>query len=171
MKAVILGCLAAMLAMAQEKTTDRRAAQRSQLVTAAKPVSYISDDVRVLGDLDYGQSSGWVSYSPSPHYSAFVFSAYGGESVEVAVKGADRRAFVAVADSSLNQIESGATHLSVHLPYRGPDIEVWYIVFRSFDNRPARFTVQVNKTESAPQRVRSSVSPGPPPAHSATQER
>ena len=154
-KAVILGCLAAVLVSAQEKTTDRRASQSSALLTVSKnvsehipPVTYVSDDVRILGDLEYGRSSGWVNYSPTPHYSAFVFNAYGGERVDVSVRGADRRAFVALTDSSLSQIGSGTSHLNVQLPYRGPDIEVWYIVFRSFDSRPARFTVQLNKIPS-----------------------
>ncbi len=79
-----------------------------------------------------------------------MFSAFGGEKVEVTVKGADRKAFVALADSSLNQLTSGATNLSLALPYRGPDIEVWYIVFRDLDNKPGRFTVQVKKVASAP---------------------
>lgn len=177
-KLVILGFLMAMLVVAQEKTTNPRASRSSELVTAAKnvsqrgtPVSYVPDDVRILGDLEDGQNSGWVNYSPTPHYSAFVFSAYGGEKVEVAVKGADRKAFVALTDSSLSRIDSGASHLSVQLPYRGPDLEVWYIVFRSFDNRPARFTVQVNKTEGTSQKIRSNVSPASSPTHAATQER
>jgi hypothetical protein len=153
---IVLSCLAALMAGAQEKNTNQ--AQVSSVVLrgaatssgCAVPCSYNPADVEVLGDLQYGQTSNLVPYSPTPPYRAFVFSAFGGEKVEVTVKGADRKAFVALADSSLNQLTSGATNLSLALPYRGPDIEVWYIVFRDLDNKPGRFTVQVKKVASAP---------------------
>ena len=166
-KRVIFGCFATMWAAAQEKTTDRPVQPPSALVSSVTqlrkgglPVSYVPSDVKVLGALDYGQTSGSVNSSTSPRYCAFVFSGYGGEGVEATVMGTDRKAFVAIADSSLIQIASGATHLSVRLPYRGPDLEVWYIVFRNLDNRPARFTVHVTKTENAPGKIRSGASPG-----------
>jgi hypothetical protein len=164
---VILGCLAAILVAAQEKSTVPQVQQSSMNVVAATPgsdrvlpVNYAPADVQVLGNLDYGQTSDSVKCSTNPHYRAFVFSAYGGESVDVTVKSADRKAFVSIADSSLALVASGATHLSVRLPYRGPDIEVWYIVFRDFDNRPARFTVQLKKIENMSGKARSEAPPG-----------
>jgi len=144
------------MAGAQEKNTARTP-DPSEVVHGAAtssecavPCSYNASDVEVLGDLKYGQASNSVAYSPTPPYRAFVFSAFGGEKVEVTVKGVDRKAFVALADSSLNQLVSGSTNLSLSLPYHGPDIEVWYIVFRDFENKPGRFTVQVNKVANAP---------------------
>jgi len=161
---VFFACLATMLAVAQEKTTDPSLPQSSELVSTelrkgGLPVSYVPSDVKVLGALDYGQTSDAVDYTASPPYWSFVFSGYGGERVEAAVMGTDRKAFVAITDSSLVQIASGATRLSVRLPDRGPDIEAWYIVFRTLDNGPARFTVKVTKTENAPPKTRSSASP------------
>jgi hypothetical protein len=153
-----------MLAVAQEKTTDQSVRQSSEVVTAelkkgGQPVSYVPSDVKILGALDYGQTSDSVDYSASPPYCAFIFNGYGGETVEATVLGTERKAFVAITDSSLVQIASGATHLSVRLPDRGPDIEAWYIVFRTVDNGPARFTVKLTKTENAPRKTRSSASP------------
>jgi len=145
-----------MLAVGQERTTDPPARQSSELVSAvlplarSTPVTYTPADVKILGALDYGQTSDSIEWSASPHFRAFVFSGYGGEKIEATVTGTDRKAFVAIADSTLVQIASGATHLSVRLPDRGPDIEVWYIVFRTIDNTPARFTVHVTKTENGP---------------------
>jgi hypothetical protein len=165
-KLVTFGCLATLLAMAQEKTTDPQVRQSSELISSVPqlrkgelPVSYLPSDVKVLGALDYGQTSDPINYSAGPHYRAFVFSGYGGERVEATVTGIDRKAFVAIADSSLIQIASGATHLSVRLPYRGPDIEVWYIVFRNFDDRAACFTVHVAKTDNAPRKIQPDASP------------
>jgi hypothetical protein len=148
-----------MLALGQERTTDPPARQSSELVSAVLPsarsaqVTYAPADVKILGALDYGQTSDSIEWSANPHFRAFVFSGYGGEKIEATVTGTDRKAFVAVADSSLVQIASGATHLSVRLPDRGPDIEVWYIVFRTIDNTPARFTVHVAKTENGPHKI------------------
>jgi len=151
-----------MLAGAQEKTTDQSLQKPSQVVKETTHIleggstgGYMPTDVKILGDLDYGQTSGPVTYSTSPRYRAFVFSGYGGETVEVTVRGDDGKALVAVTDSSLNQIASGTTNLRLSLPNRGPDIEVWYIVFRETDNKPARFTVQVKKLGSISQKVSS----------------
>ena len=145
-------CVAGM-AFAQEKNTKPQLSQvvnstTSVAVISAAP-SYAPREVKVMGDLDYGQTSRWVTYSARPRYRAFVFSAYGGERVEVNLQGTSEKAFLALADSTLNQVASGQTHLTVALPYRGPDLEVWYIVFRDADAKPARFAVRVGKTSSA----------------------
>jgi hypothetical protein len=147
-----------MLAVAQEKTTSRAPDSAGGFCAATAPLSecgsahpYDPADVKVLGDLDYGQTSESVDYSSKPPFRAFVFSAFGGERVEVTVKGDDRKAFVALTDSTLNQLMSGSTNLSLSLPYRGPYIEVWYILFRDFDSKPGRFTVQVKKLANTPE--------------------
>ena len=148
-----------MLAAAQEKNTIR-AQGSSEAISVAMPLSecgaactYAPADVKVLGDLDYGQTSDSVDYSAKPPYRAFVFSAFGGDSVEVTVKGDERRAFVALTDSSLNQLVSGATNLTLSLPNRGPYIEVWYILFRDFDSKPGHFTVLVKKLAGTPKKI------------------
>lgn len=149
---MFIASLAAVVAVAQEKTTVRAVPDVSQVVrqatrTTATPFSYSPTDVRVLGDLEFGRSSGAVSYSTRPQYRAFVFSAYGGETVRISVKGAGRKAFVALTDSTMTQLASGAETVSLSLPYRGPYIECWYIIFRDYQNRPARFTVHVEKLQ------------------------
>ena len=47
----------------------------------------------------------------------------------------------------MTQLASGAETVSLSLPNRGPYIECWYIIFRDYQNKPARFTVEVNKLE------------------------
>ena len=161
-KLVIFGVLMTMTAVAQEKGSGQTAPPASPLVCAASlinksepAISYGPSDVQILGDLEDGQTSNPVTYSPKPPYRAFVFSGYGCEKVEVTINSTDGKPFLALADSSLNEISRGDTHLSVRLPYRGPDIEVWYIVFKDVNDKPASFTVQVKKTETAPQRMSS----------------
>ena len=156
---LIVGCLAAILVRAQEKTTDQPIATQ---VVAQRPHgqmtgftgTYSPANIKILGALDYGTTSSPVIYSARQRYLAFVFTGYGGDIVDITVKGVDGKAIVAVADSSLNRITSGDTHLSLGLPYKGPDIEVWYLIFRETDYKTARFTVQVKKTGSESTNVR-----------------
>jgi len=76
---------------------------------------------------------------------AFVFKGKGGERVDVVVRSEDRQAFVAVGDPSLNRIASGTGHVTVTLPNRGPDAEVFYVVFRDSESKNGRFTVELKK--------------------------
>lgn len=104
-------------------------------------------DVKIVGDLEYGQTSDPVEYTDSPRYRAFVFTANSQDRIEVTVKGNDRRAFVAIADGSMKELSSGTTHLAVTLPKTGPDPEAYYIIFRDTDNKAAHFTVELKKVE------------------------
>jgi hypothetical protein len=110
--------------------------------------SFSPADVKVMGDLRYGQTSEAVDCSPSSPYYAFVFNGKGGERVDLVVKSPDRQAFVAFADPSLNEIARGTGHLTVTLPDRGPDPEAYYIVFRDSEGKSGRFTVELNQLPS-----------------------
>jgi hypothetical protein len=107
--------------------------------------SFLPADVKVVGDLRYGQTSNAVECSPASPYYAFVFNGRGGDRVDIVVKSEDRQAFVALADPSLNQITSGTTHVAFTLPNQGPDAEAYYIVFRDSESKDARFTVELKK--------------------------
>ena len=124
-----------MFAGAQEKPAG--------ILTSIAPQTYSPAEVRVLGDVEYVQSMTAARYAPGPKYRAFVFSGYGGDKVEITLKGPLAKMPVVLADSTLNQIAAGSAHLSVSLPYRGPDIEVWYVLT---DNTPAQFTMELKKT-------------------------
>lgn len=154
-KTLVLSCLLALAASAQEKTTkagwQKPALQRSD--------GYRPSDVKVFGDLRYGQSSRPVLCTTRPRYAAFVFDGYGGDVVEVTVRGEERSAFVVLTDSTLIPIAGGRDRLVVSLPYRGPDIEVFYIVFRQPEAKPSRFTVLVRKLNSSPEKTSAVVSP------------
>jgi hypothetical protein len=104
------------------------------------------DDVKVLGDLDYGQTSDPVEYSSTPRYRAFVFPGNSGDTVDVTVTGSDRKAYVAIADGALKELASGTTHLTFKLPDVGPDAQAWYILFRDSEDKPATFTVELKRT-------------------------
>ena len=107
--------------------------------------SFSPADVKVVGDLRYGQTSSAVECSSASPYYAFVFNGKANERVDVVVKSEDRQAFVAVADPSLNQLTSGTGHVTLTLPNRGPDAEAFYIVFRDSESKDGRFTVELKK--------------------------
>jgi hypothetical protein len=107
--------------------------------------SFPPADVKILGDLRYGQTSDAVECSSASPYYAFVFNGKANERVNVVVKSEDRQAFVAIADPSLNQLTSGTGHVVFTLPNRGPDAEAFYIVFRDSESKDARFTVELKK--------------------------
>jgi hypothetical protein len=105
------------------------------------------DDVNVVGDLKYGQTSAPVECSGVPSYCAFVFNGQGDDRIQVDVSSVDGKAFVAIADGALAQLTSGTNRVLFSLPRRGPDAETYYIVFRDRESKPQRFTVALKKLE------------------------
>jgi len=120
------------------------------LISCAFSESFPAADVKIAGDLDYGHSSPPVDCATSPRYHALVFNAHSGDRVDVTVTSEGRRAEVAIADPSLNELASGTNHVTTVLPDRGPDVEAYYIVFRDSENKPARFTVHLKKLAAEP---------------------
>jgi hypothetical protein len=101
------------------------------------------DDVKVVGYLEYGQTSAPVECSGAPSYCAFVFNGQGDDRIEVDVSEGEGKAFVAIADGALDELTSGTNRVVVSLPRRGPDSETYYIVFRDRENKPGRFMVKL----------------------------
>jgi hypothetical protein len=105
------------------------------------------DDVRVVGDLEYGQTSPPVECSGVPSYCAFVFNGQGDDRIEIDVSGAEGKAFVAIADGALAELTTGTNRVVFSLPRKGPDVETYYIVFRDSESKPRRFIVALKKLE------------------------
>lgn len=109
--------------------------------------NFKADNVNVVGDLKYGQTSAPVDCPGEPSYCAFVFNGQGDDRIEVDVSSVDGNAFVAVADGALAELVSGTNRVIFSLPKRGPDAEAYYIVFRDRESKPRRFTVALKKLE------------------------
>ena len=107
--------------------------------------SFNVGDVKVVGDLQYGQTSAPVDCSGVPSYCAFVFNGQGDDRIEVDVSEGEGKAFVAIADGALAELTKGTNRVVFSLPRRGPDAETYYIVFRDRDNKPGRFMVELKK--------------------------
>jgi hypothetical protein len=135
-KAIILLSLATLSSFAQEKIAYDKVTS-----TTGK---YQPADVKVLGVVDYGRAHYAVDSSAKARYRAFVFSGYGRDRVEITFKGQTPGASFILTDSTLNPIGHGSTQATLSLPYRGPDIEVYYIVFPA-SSRTAHVSVQIKK--------------------------
>jgi hypothetical protein len=143
--------LGGMLASGQEKSSNPTDPTIVPVSFPAQPAAYSPDDMKILGTLDSGQTSKLVEYSSTPQYRAFVFEGNGHDQVVVTVTGANSKAFVALADSSLTPIASGTGQLSATLPYHGPDTEAFYIIFKGNTNQPARLAVHLKKIPAVAQ--------------------
>jgi hypothetical protein len=104
------------------------------------------DEVKVVGDLKYGQISDPVECSS---YCAFVFNGQGNDRIQANVDAVQGSAFVAIADGTLAQLISGTNQVVFSLPKRGPDAEAYYIVFRDRESKPGRFTVSLKKLNTS----------------------
>jgi hypothetical protein len=106
-------------------------------------------DVKIAGDLDYGQTSSAIEYTGTPKYGALLFTGNGGDRIEVRVTGSDRKTWIAIANGALEQLATGTDRLTFELPQTGPDAEAYYILFRDPDGRNAKFTVELKKLGTA----------------------
>lgn len=146
-KGAILGCFVAMLMLGQDRPPIEAVNVTEPAQTASftgNSAMYRAGDIKVLGIVDYGKTQNARDCVAKQHYRAFVFSGYGGDRIQVALKGNNSSTPFVVTDSTLNKIGSGRSTVTVALPFRGPDIEVYYIVFPS-THKTAPLSVQIRK--------------------------
>ena len=132
-----------MTAVGQQESTNPPLAKVS---FPAQQSSYCTNDMKILGTLTSGETSMPAEYSSTPKYRAYVFEGNGHDQVEITVTGASRKAYIALADSTLTPIASGLGRLSVSLPYHGPDTEAFYILVKNLARQPARLEVHLQTT-------------------------
>jgi hypothetical protein len=114
-----------------------------------RTAAYSPNDIKIVGTIDSGQTSRPVEYSSTPKYHAYVFEGNGHDQVEVSVSGTTRKAYVALADSTLTPIASGLGRLVVTLPYHGPDTEAFYILVKNLNGQPTRLAVHLKKVSAS----------------------
>lgn len=107
---------------------------------------------KIVGSLDYGQTSDAVDYTGHPKYRAFKFAGNEGDHVDVWVRSQDGDAVAWVLDNDFtvlghNDDASDDTldaHVKVTLPANPSATH--YVVFREYDKQHATFTVQLDGT-------------------------
>lgn len=103
------------------------------------------DSVKILGDIEYGQTSQPLDCPDTPRYCALLFNGHTGDKLDVMVKSAKGKAFVALADGTLTEITRGFNHLVFTLHDASPDLITYYIVFGDSEGKAAQFTVGLKK--------------------------
>lgn len=143
----MLGFVVAMLAAGQERPAVEAVSVTGSVQSASLRTNagtYTPGDIKVLGVVDYGKTQLVSDQAAKQRYRAFVFSGYGGDRVEIALKSGNPSSSFVVTDSTLNEIGSGKSTVTVGLPFRGPDVEVYYIVFPN-TRSTAQLSVRVRK--------------------------
>jgi hypothetical protein len=108
-----------------------------------------SSKMKIVGSLDYGQTSKRISYTGSPRFAAFKFGGHEGDKISVDVRSDDGDPITWVLDNGFHVVgkNDDATkrdtnsHIEVTLPPNASATH--YIVFRDFDVAPAHFTVDL----------------------------
>ena len=106
--------------------------------------------MKIVGSLDYGQTSTSTKYTRTPRYRAFKFAGNEGDQVDVWVRSSDGGDAVAwVLDNGFHTLASNDdaddttldAHVSVTLP---ADASIThYVVFRDYSTSTAHFTVEL----------------------------
>ena len=111
-----------------------------------------STHMKIVGSLDYGQTSDAVSYSKTPRYRTFKFAGSEGDKIDVWVRSpnGDGDALAWVLDNhwhivGKNDDANGST-LDAHVTATlgKSDSVTHYIVFRDYDWQKSSFTVELN---------------------------
>jgi hypothetical protein len=106
--------------------------------------------MKIVGSLDYGQTSASVSYTKTPRYRAFKFAGSEHDNVDVWVKSTDGGDAVAwVLDNGFHVLgsnddaEDGSTDSHVKLVLPASSSATHYVVFRDYSTSTAHFTVEL----------------------------
>lgn len=102
-------------------------------------------DVKIVGDIDFGQTSNPIECTSSQPYCAVLFNGAGGDKLEITIKGTSGRAFVALTDGSLTEMARGTDRLAFVLPKSNEELQTYYIVFRDLAKKDGKFTITLSK--------------------------
>lgn len=133
----------------------------SDLASLDQKSDAFSYRMKILGSLDYGQTSAVVKYSPPPRYNAYKFGGKKGDTVDIwtrSTNGGD--AVTWLLDNSYRVIASnddadeGGTldsHVKATLPGNSdPAIVTYYVVYRDYSLNSRKFSVELNGTSATP---------------------
>jgi hypothetical protein len=151
-------CLASILvlaACAQQKTTVTE--DFSDLAGQDEKSDAFSYRMKIVGSLDYGQTSASVKYTKTPRFRAVKFGGNAGDQVDVSVRSNDGGDAVAwVLDNSFKVLGSNDdansntydSHISLTLP--ASSSVTHYIVFRDYDLVTSHYSVALTGTGAGP---------------------
>jgi len=109
----------------------------------AQPDSFDRKEIKLLGSLDYGQTSAPARLSVRPPYSAYDFNAKPGDRIEITVHGEGTlQAFL--TDAEYKKVAGGSTHFSYTFdPASKPG--TFYILVSETHHQTSSFTVDLER--------------------------
>jgi hypothetical protein len=119
------------------------------LTFAVHAETFPQSEVKVIGPIDYGETSAPVRYSSPPRYRAFEFNAKPGDHVEIWVHARRGVPEAFLTGSSFQSIAGGTAHFSAVIP-TGSKPATYYIVFRGAGFRSGDFTVELQRPSASP---------------------
>ena len=115
------------------------------LALSAQPTFFRDEEVRVVGQLQYGQTTEPFDYAK--HDLAVHFEGSPGDRVDIKIDSTDGQAMAALTDSHYKPIVSNfGSHVTAVLPPSAdPYPHEYYVIFREVRRKPAAFRVSVQK--------------------------
>jgi hypothetical protein len=113
-----------------------------------EPETFARKDIKLLGSIDYGQTSAPSRLSERPPYSGYAFNAKPGDKIEITVTGTgELRAYLTTSD--FKKLAGG----SVHFVYTfDPDSApgTYYVLVTEAHHKAANFTVDLERPSTVP---------------------
>ena len=114
----------------------------------AQPRYFRDEEVKVVGDLQFGQTSDKIEYANKPPYVALYFDAHAGDKVDIKIASINGQAMAALTDSGYRPIVTNfGSHVTAVLP-AGPEPypNRYFIIMQEERRKPATFIVMLEKT-------------------------
>ena len=124
----------------------------SSAIALAQPAFFRDEQVKVVGEIHYGQTSDKIDYTDKPLYRAVYFEGHAGDRVDIKVTSINGQALAALTDSRYKPIQSNfGSHLVTVLPASAePYPDRYFVVIQEERRRPGTFTVTLEKTGTNP---------------------
>lgn len=115
----------------------------SAIALVCQTVTVPRAEVKVLGSIDYGQTSPPARLTARPPYSAYSFNGRGGDHIEITVKG-EGSLHAILTNADYQQIAGGPDHFSYAFPAESAP-GTYYILVSEQRHRAVSFTVDLER--------------------------
>ena len=101
-------------------------------------------EVRIVGSIDYGETSAPVAYASPPRYRAFAFNGRPGDTLQITIHARRGHPVAFVTDSNFHSLAGGSANFSATIP-RDSKPATYYVLFHEVALRPGEFTVELER--------------------------
>ena len=113
-----------------------------------QPRYFRDEEVKVVGEVHYGQTSDKIEYTAKPLYRAIYFEGQAGDKVDIKIESINGQAMAALTDSRYKPIVTnfGSNVTAVLPPGAEPYPNRYFVIIQEERHRPATFIVTVAKS-------------------------